>query len=141
MLGKGLRDMRSRLLVLVAFAIAVLPLAACVQDAPPMTQQEAISADLIPTPAAKRILAEKLGADWAERPYVDNFLIGCAERRYYKFEDIGSNNITYLTTGELLIGIQFGGLWDCGGHKRWTMAPADVVEIKRALRALGARVN
>jgi hypothetical protein len=133
--------MRSRLLTLVALAIAVLPLSACVQETAPMTQQEAVSADLIPVPAARRILADKLGADWAERPYVDSFLLGCAERRYYRFEDIGNGNITYYSTGELLTGVQFGGLWDCGGHKRWTVAPADVAEIKRALRALGARVN
>lgn len=106
-----------------------------------MSEQQAVSADLIPVPVARRILAEKLGTDWAERPYVDNFLIGCDARRYYRFDQLGNNNVKFFSNGELQIGIQFGGVWDCGGYKSWSISSADVADIKKALRALGARVN
>lgn len=124
----------------LSLASAVVLLAACVQEIAPMSEQQATSADLVPVPVARRILAEKLGADWAQRPYVDNFLIGCDARRYYKFEDIGNSNVKFFSTGELQIGIQFGGFWDCGGYKSWSVSAGDLADIKKSLRALGARV-
>jgi hypothetical protein len=120
---------------------AVVLLAGCDQPLPPMSEPQALSADLMPASAAKQVIAAKLGADWAERPFVDNFVIGCPAVRHFRYEDITDQSLRFVPAGILQIYVSLGGAWDCGGIKQWNVSAADVPEIRRALRALGARVN
>lgn len=121
--------------------LALLLLAGCDQPIPPMSAPQAVSADLMPSSAARQVIAEKLGASWAERPFVDNFVIGCPAVRHFRYEDITDESLRFIPSGILQIYVRLGGAWDCGGIKQWNVTAADVAEIRKALRALGARVS